>query len=571
MNFNSNLNPPSEQLELAQNSEVVEGVPSDLDNFALESILSQQDLPPLADFSVKPLNLPEKALYIVEIEGKFCFLDYAVQGYEPKPVPIEHSELVVVADPKPTKLATDSQNYSSSASSFLGRFTSFIGKKSLPIGIALGVLLTLALGRIFTPKTATESSGTSALVGESSAPARAVTIAEVTTTDIDSTLNVSGTVGAFELTPVMSQATGLQITQVLVERGDYVEQGQVLARLNDRVLTAEKVQAQAEVDRSRARLDELQVGSRQEEIAQAESRVANARSAVVEAESDLDLVQKRVERNTSLQAEGAISRDRLDEVLNQARVAESDLAGAKANLNEAQQALAQLKAGARPQTIAQAQAELAQAQGRLEAVTAQLADTTITATAAGQIAAREARVGQITSTSEMLFSIIQGDRLELRLQVPETLIAKIQPGQKVRITSNSEQTLKLTGEVRKIDPLIDNDSRQATVYVDLPGGTNLRPGMFLQAAVNTDTNQGQAVPIEALLPQSGNQAIAFIVQSDNTVKAQNVTMGEILPQQKIEIVEGLEPGDRIVLKGAAYLKDGDKVAIAQDPVSTTKQ
>ena len=565
MNPNSNLNRPPEKLDIAQNSEVVDRVPGDLDNFALESILAQQDLPPLEDFAPELPYIPQKALYIVEIDGQFYFLDYAVEGYEPKPVPIKNSDLVVLAPAKPEQLRGKTDNTS------LPRTTSFLSKRGLPIGIAVGVLFTLAIGRVFAPQTATNNSDGSALVEESAAPARAVTIAEVTTTNIDSTLNVSGTVRAFELTPVMSQAAGLQITEVLVERGDYVEQGQVLARLNNKVLTAEKIQAEGAVNQAQARLAELRAGSRREEIAQAESRVANAQSAVVQAESDLELVQKRVERNTSLQAEGAISRDRLDEILNQERVAESALAGAKADLEEEKQALAQARAGSRPETIAQAQAELAQAQGRLEAVTAQLADTTITAPTAGLIASREARVGQITSTSEMLFSIIQDDRLELQLQVPETLIGKVQPGQRVRITSNNDRGLELTGEVRKIDPVIDNDSRQAIVYVDLPGGTNLKPGMFLQAAINTETNQGQAVPIEALLPQTGNQAIAFVVQPDNTVKAQNVTMGEILPEQKVEIIEGLVPGDRIVLKGAAYLKDGDEIAIAEDPVSTTEE
>ena len=564
MNPNSNLKRPSEEIDIVQDSEIVDRVPSDLDNFALESILAQHDLPPLEDYAPKSQYQPQKALYIVENNGQFYFLDYAVEGYEPKPVPIENSNLAVATASQPKQLA--GENNTSSP----GKFTSFLSKRGLPIGIAIGVLFSLILGRILAPKTATDSSDGAALVGESVAPARTVTISEVTTTDIDSTINVSGTVRAFELTPVMSQAAGLQITDVLVERGDYVERGQVLARLNNKVLSAEKIQAEGAVNQARARLAELKAGSRREEIAQAESRVANAQSAVVQAESDLELVRKRVERNTSLQAEGAISRDRLDEILNQERVAESALAGAKADLEEEKQALAQARAGSRPETIAQAQAELAQAQGRLEAVTAQLADTTITAPTSGLIASREARVGQITSTSEMLFSIIQNNRLELQLQVPETLIAKVEPGQKVRITSSNNQNLELTGEVRKIDPVIDNDSRQAIVYVDLPGGTNLKPGMFLQAAINTDTNQGQAVPIEALLPQAGNKAIAFVVQPDNTVKAQNVIMGDILPEQRIEIVEGLEPGDRIVLKGAAYLKDGDKIAIAQDPVSASE-
>ncbi|MEL6908757.1 MAG: efflux RND transporter periplasmic adaptor subunit [Cyanobacteria bacterium J06598_4] len=568
MNPQSNLNHPPKELDLdgiSQNSEVVDQLPSDLDNFALENILAQQDISLVEQHPLESKYTPQKALYIIELDDGFYFLDYAVEGYEPKPEPIQSSSLVKSHQAKDVQLELTSQRDVATKS----KLASFLSKRGLPLGIALGILLSVGISRVFTPKT-TDNSSESELVGESLAPAQTVTVTEVTTRDIDSTLSVSGTVQAFERTPVMSQASGLQITDVLVERGEYVEQGQVLARLNNRVLTAEKLQAEGAVNQARARLEELQAGSRREEIAQAESRVANAQSAIAEAESDLELIQKRVERNTSLQADGAISRDQLDEILNQERVAESALAGTKAQLNEAKQALAQSKAGSRPQTIAQAQAELAQAQGRLEAVTAQLADTTIVAPRAGLVASREARVGQITSTSEMLFSIIQDGRLELRLQVPETLIGKVKPEQQVRVTSNNNQNFELTGKVRKIDPLIDNSSRQAIVYVDLPGGTNLKPGMFLQATISTDSNQGQAVPIEALLPQAGNRAIAFVVQSDNTVKAQNVVMGEILPGQAVEVIKGLEPGDRIVLKGAAYLKDGDTVAIAQDPVSASE-
>ncbi|WP_439655364.1 efflux RND transporter periplasmic adaptor subunit [Waterburya agarophytonicola] len=439
----------------------------------------------------------------------------------------------------------------------------FSGKKGILMGVGLGVVLTLGVTRLFlTPTANNKGESESALVNESIAPAQTVTIAEVKTRDINSTLDASGTVTAFERTPVMSQAVGLQITEILAETGDRVDRGQVLAKLNNKTLTAQKTEAQAAVAQQKAALDELQAGSRIEEVAQAEARVANAESAIVQAESDLELIQKRVDRNRTLEQEGAITRDRFDEVLNQEKVAKSDLAGAKANLNEAKQALAQLKAGSRRQTIAQAEAGLIQAQGRLQAIEAQLGDTIIVAPSGGIIASREARVGQITSSSEMLFSIIQNGRLELRLQVPETLVGQIQSGQKVAITSNANSDLKLTGKVREIDPIVNDSSRQALVKVDLPSNTNLKPGMFLRAAINTDSNQGLAVPIEALLPQSGNKAIVFVLQPDNTVKAQTVSMGEIIDDRTIEIINGLESGDRIVLKGAAYLKDGDGVEVS---------
>ncbi len=563
MNPKFDINHKAEKFKLTQSSEIVDQLLNNLDTIALENSLTEQDSSSLRNFPLKSEFVIEKALYISEIEDQFYLLDYAEEGYEAKPEALTASNLI--KSPQSAKINTELplNNNANSKSAFPK------GKKGLWLGIGLGVLLTLGANRILTPQTAANK-GEPELISESAAPAQTVTVTEVTTTDIDSTLNVSGTVTAYERTPVMSQAAGLQITDILVERGDYVQQGQVLAKLNNQVLSAEKAQAEGAVNQALARLDELQEGSRAEEIAQAEFRVVNAKSAIAEAASNLELVRKRVERNTSLQAEGAISRDTLDEVLSQERVAESSLAGAKADLNEEQQALVQLRAGSRPQIIAQAQAELAQAKGRLQAIETQLADTIITAPRAGKIADREGRVGQISSTSEILFSIIQDGRLELRLQIPETLIGKIQPGQKVQITSNSNRNLALTGKVREIEPLIDNNTRQATVKVTLPSATNLKPGMFLQAVVNTETNQGQAVPIASLLPQSGNMAIAFILQQDNTVKAQKVRTGEILSDQRVEVIEGLKSGDIIVLKGAAYLKDGDKVAISKEQISSIK-
>ena len=557
MNQKSNINHEPEEINLAQNTKTANELFANLDKISLEKTFVEQDLPELASPSTQEDFIPQKAEYITEIDGKFYLSNYAREGELAKPVPIESELAKSQLTQAPQERSIDRTTTSSSSP--------YLGKKALLVGIGLGILLLGGMTRLFfTPTTADRASEVAGVTAPA-APAQTVTVAEVITTDIDRTLDASGTVAAYETTPVMSQASGLQITEILAERGDEVDRGQVLARLNNRVLTAEKIQAQGEVAQTKARLDELRAGSRAEEIAQAEARVANAESAIVQAESNLDLAQERVERNRTLQAEGAISRDSLDEFLNQEQVAKSDLAGARANLKEAQQALSQLRAGSRPQTIAQAEAELTQARGKLQAIEAQLADTTIVAPASGIIASREASVGQITSNSEMLFSIIQDGRLELRLQVPETLIGKIQPGQQV-ITSKGDRNLKLTGKVREIDPLIDDASRQAMVKVDLPGGTNLKPGMFLKAAIETDTNRGLAVPVEALIPQSDNRAIAFILQDDNTVKAQTVEMGEILDSERVEVISGLEPGDRIILKGAAYLKDGDRVAISDGEV-----
>ncbi len=527
-----------------------------LDWLNLELLCDNLDIP-----NTKPYDLPPE-VYVTEIEGEFFTTEFLDNKKPEIFIPLELSNPVGASEIAPSfnETTTIASTSSQSANS-----TSFwrLEKKGLIAGIGLGILLSWGLTHWLSPNVPPANQTASTPVSESVTPARTVTVAEVEHTTVERTLNASGTVAAYEEIPVMSQATGLQITEILADRGAYVRRGQVLAKLNDKMLQAEMVQAQGSVAQAQARLAELQAGSRSTEIAQAQARVNNAESEVIQAESDLDLVQKRVKRNQALQTEGAITRDRLDEILNQQRVAESNLKGAKARLAEAKQELAQLKTGARPQTIRQAEAELTQARGRLQLIAAQLEDTEIVAPTDGIIATRTAQVGEITSSSESLFSIIENGRLELRLKVPETLIRQISRDKKVRISSDVDRSLELLGKVREIDPVIDDSSRLAIVKVDLPGGTNLKPGMFLRADITTSTTQGKTVPIEALLPQSDNRAIAFVLQEDNTVKSQLVDLGEILTDQRVEILQGLSTGDRVVLKGSAYLKDGDLVTTSR--------
>ena len=562
MNYKFNLNHQPKKSELSQDREIFEGLLSNLDQISLENTLVEANPHEPIYPAIDTDFVRQSATYITEIDDRFYLLDYRSQR-DPKPVPLEASSLAnstpLLKNPEFGDFALNPSSTTQLDSKVNPKAS--LGNKNLLIGVGLGVLLALGATRIFST-TSSNPEAEPVQINSPAAQGQTVTVTEVKRENINRTLNVSGTVTAFERTPVMSQASGLLVTEILTERGDFVDRGQVLARLDDSILNAEKLEARGQVEQAEAKLDELKAGNRAEEIARAQSRVTNARAAVTQAESNLGLVQKRVERNRTLQAEGAISRDRLDEVLNQEQVAQSDLVAARASLNEARQELAQLESGSRPQTIAAARAELTSAQGRLQRIEAQLADTIITAPSAGIIASRDAKVGQITSNSEQLFSIIQNGRLELRLQVPETLINQIELGQNVSIASNAN-SMQISGKVREVDPLIDDSSRQATVKVDLPNDTNLKPGMFLQATIDVDSSPGQAVPIEALLPQSG-EAIAFVLQEDNTVKAQTVEMGEILSQQKVEVIKGLNPGDRIVLKGAAYLKDGDRVIVKDE-------
>lgn len=433
------------------------------------------------------------------------------------------------------------------------------GGRGLILGIALGGLVTFGVTRFTSAPRTSRTPVTPPAEAKTEAPARSVTTAIVGTTRVDRSQKATGTVAARELIPVLSQATGLQIQEIFVDEGDTVRAGQLLARLDDKVLQAQLNQAIANVATSSARLAELRAGARSEEIARAKETIRRIKAEISQADSDRDLARKRVERNRTLEAEGAIARDRLDEVLNEERNKEAIVQQARAKLAEAEQQLAELRAGTRPEVIAQAVAQLAEARSRVEIVRAQLENTRVISPVNGKISERNARVGDTTNGQNPLFRIIENGRLELALKVPETRLPAIRVGSPVTITSDADTRLKLSGRVREIDPVVDEQSRQATVKVDLPNAGELKPGMFLRGSIVTDTATSLTVPMEAVLPKTDDRATIYRVKPDNTVEAINITLGQILPSNRVEILDGLTAGDRIVVKGAAYLGDGDKI------------
>ncbi|MGQ4648481.1 efflux RND transporter periplasmic adaptor subunit [Lyngbya aestuarii] len=471
------------------------------------------------------------------------------------------------------------------------------GGRGILIGMGVGIALALLGNHLATPRQ--EAATTEAPPATSSAaPAQSVTVAEVKTSSVQNSLEATGTVKASEMISVLSQANGLQIKQVLVDEGDYVKTGQLMARLDDAALQAQLKQAQASVAEAEARLAELKAGNRSEEIAQAEARFNQARARlrqsqasiprqidqaqaqVASAQARLNLAENRYKSLKGLVNQGAVTQDRFNESLSEYESARANLSEAQQRLDqarntnspeieqleaavaEAQQQLKQQRAGSRQEIISQSEAQLARAKGEVQLLMSRLQDTRVVAPVNGKVAERKARVGKVTS-SEELFQIIENSSLQLELEVPETQLPQISPGKSVTITSDVDKNLNLSGKVREIDPVVDQDSRKATVKVDLPAQDSLRPGMFLKAAITTSEAKGLTLPSKAVLPQSDGSAIVYQVSADDTVKAQSVEMGEILANEQVEIKSGLSVGDRVVVKGAAYLKDGDKIEVVE--------
>jgi RND family efflux transporter MFP subunit len=460
--------------------------------------------------------------------------------------------------------------------------------RGIAIGIGIGIATTLGGIQILSQVNSTaQESPAPAETAPTATEAQAtqtVSVATVEARTIARTFNATGTVHAYDMLPILPQATGLQIQEVLVDEGDYVERGQVLAILDDAVLQSEIDRAQAQVEAQQAML-----GERQAAIAQAEAAVQQAIAA--RAEADLAQAEREGDRYQTLADEGAVSQQELEvrrtaaqNAREAVRVAEANLRSAEAKIASAraqvESARARLKSADANVSIASAQVESARAtassatasvrndRARVEQVKTQIDQTVVRAPADGIIAERIARVGDVTSGSQKLFSIVNRGELELHLDIPETQLPQVKIGSAVKVTSDADPRVQLRGTVREIAPLVNADSRQATVKVSLPASDLLRPGMFLRGAIATGTIQALSVPAKAVLPQSDKRAIVYLLDPDETVSAQTVEVGELVDGSKlnvneaqVEIKSGLGLGDRVVVEGAPYVKDGDRVRI----------
>ena len=123
---------------------------------------------------------------------------------------------------------------------------------------------------------------------------------------------------------------------------------------------------------------------------------------------------------------------------------------------------------------------------------------------------------------------------------------------------------EFTGEVIRLYPVMDAATHTFNVEIQVRNSSaRLRPGMYARVTLNLGNNNSIVIPDQAVIKQQGSgQKSVFVITDDNTVESRIVTLGRYFDNQ-YEILSGLSEGDRVVVKGHASLKVGDKVEVAQ--------
>ncbi len=208
------------------------------------------------------------------------------------------------------------------------------------------------------------------------------------------------------------------------------------------------------------------------------------------------------------------------------------------------------------------------ARARMDQVRAQLSDRVITAPFDGVLGLRQVSPGALVTPGTAITTLDDVSIIKLDFSVPETLIAALAPGQSVSALSAAYPEQVFTGVLRTIDSRVDPVTRSVLARADIPNPERrLRPGMLLTVDVRRAPRQALALPELALL-QIGRNSFVFRVTADGTVAQVPVKTGA-RERGRVEILDGIAAGDRIVVEGTVKLRSGAKVVEAG--VSPTAQ
>jgi RND family efflux transporter MFP subunit len=361
--------------------------------------------------------------------------------------------------------------------------------------------------------------------GQDLVAAPTVAAAKVRRVDLTRALAVTAEFRPYQEIDVHAKVAGY-VKRIYVDVGDRVKGGQLIAILEIPELQDEVQTAEASVSKS------------QEEIRRAQADLERAQSAHEVAH----LAYSRL-ADVSKTRPGLVAQQEIDDALGRDRVAEAQVATAKASLSAAEQ-------------------QLRVTQADREKVRTLFAYAQIKAPFAGVITKRYADTGSMIQTgissqtqSMPLVTLAQENLLRLVIPVPESAVSKIRLGGSVEV-SVSALGKKFPGKVARFADQVDMATRTMHTEVDVPNPTGeLVPGMYASASlVLNDERNALAVPVQALT-RIEDRVSVLLINKQNKLEERSVQMGIETPDQ-VEILSGLNEGDLVVIGNRSQLQPG---------------
>jgi HlyD family secretion protein len=372
-------------------------------------------------------------------------------------------------------------------------------------------------------------------------------------------LSATGYVVAHHKINVNSKVTG-RVAWIGVEKGDKVKEGQVVVRLEDQEFRALYEQARGAYESAKARLSELEHGSRPEEIQQAEHNLSEARATAANDKTTLD-------RTRDLFSQGVVSKQALDDA-----TARND--ASQQRVNSLEQMFRMSKIGPRAEQIQRARGDLGQAQGQMDYAKSQLDATVIRAPVSGTILERTAEKGELVTAQfasgaeggprGSVVALADLDDIQVELDIAQDDFAKLGPKQEATVILDAFKDRSYKGAIAEISPEANRQKATVQVKVQIMNpDAYLRPEMNATVQFLANDNKaarkqiGAFVPTQALRDKDGAKFV-FIVLNGRTLRRDVHVLG---PRSGGYLVDALVGGESVITSAPADLKDGQKIRI----------
>lgn len=359
-----------------------------------------------------------------------------------------------------------------------------------------------------------------------------------------------------------------QLVFVAVDDGDRVKTGTPLARLDTSNLQTERHRLLAQKAQAVAQLQELKAGPRIDKI-------AAARASVRQINEQLELARKKRSRRQALYAQGAISREQLDEVAFEA-------SGLTARLDEATSNLKELLAGTRSEQIAAQTASVKQLDASIASIEINIAKSTIKAPFAGTISKRMVDEGTVVSSGQSILRLVESAGLEARIGVPVTAASKLKPGSKQQLRVGQKT---YEARVSSVQPELDSSTRTLSVVLTLDESEKaaVMPGQLARLElVETIPTSGYWLPTTVLVRGTRGLWSSYVIakeQSPSDLSTPDSTFRverrdvEILHTEtdvsdkgkavRVLVRGTLQPGDQVIVNGTHRIVPGQLVRPVQ--------
>jgi multidrug efflux system membrane fusion protein len=366
-----------------------------------------------------------------------------------------------------------------------------------------------------------------------------VKIETITLSPVQEDYEAVGTVRSKTASLLSSKTVG-NILAIHVREGDGVRMGQLLIEIDDR-------EARAQVQKAQAGLREVQ--DAQEEIDQ---NIRAAESAREAAEAGRSLAAATFKRYSNLLEQKSVSQQEFDEVQAKLKVAEAEVDRAGRML----QALMAKKN--------QVLAKMEQVKADITSAQVYTGYSRILSPINGIVTSKQAEVGLLAAPGVPLLTVEDNSSYRLEVSVEDSMLRKIHLDTPARVSIDALGPQEFSCRVTEIVPASDPGSRSSTVKIDLFDGRGgsidqpiLRSGLFGKARFPIGQKQVLKVPQRTIL-QSGQLVSVLIVDSANILRLRLIKTGRQYGDQ-LEVLSGLNDGDRIVVEGIEKVKEGDRV------------